>query len=90
VFGITHFERFVGARSFVLHSDHQPLVTYKSGSPRRTHKRIKEFLAEKSFELRHVKEKDNPSDYLSRFADEVAKKGEKEAVKDSKVQELQS
>ena len=26
VFGITHFERFLGTRSFVLHSYHQPLV----------------------------------------------------------------
>ena len=90
MFGITHFERFLGARSFVLHLDHQPLVTYKSGSLRRTHERFKEFLAKKSFELRHVNGKDNPSDYLSRFADGAAKKGKKEAVKDSKVQELQS
>ena len=47
-------------------------------------------MAKKSFELQHVNGKDNPSDYLSRFADEVAKTGEKEAVRDSKVQELQS
>lgn len=66
VFAITHFEKFLSARKFVLHSDHKPLVTFKQGSQRRTHERFKEFLAEKAFELRHIKGENNPSDYPSR------------------------
>lgn len=69
---VKHFRYHLEDKSFILFTDHKPLVhAYRSGSPRYSAREVRQlaYLAEFNAEVEHVKGADNvPADALSRIS----------------------
>ena len=67
VFGIEHFSKYLIAQRFVLHSDHQPMSKLNNNQ-KRTLERLKDMIAQYSFDIEYFPGRLMPADYLSRYA----------------------
>ena len=68
IYGMEHFEAYLKNRSFILYTDHKPLIRL-SPVHMKTLNRLEEKMTQFFFEMRHVDGKDNTiADYLSRTA----------------------
>lgn len=65
VFGVEQFSKYLLGTKFYLVTDHRPMVKL-NGTQKRTLERLREILANYTFEFLHIKGENNPSDYLSR------------------------
>lgn len=84
VFGVKKFHQFIYGRTFILETDHKPLVFIfgsKSGLPQMAASRVQRwavFLSGYQFEIRHVKGTDNcRADSLSRIPLPITDENEK-------------
>ena len=66
VFGIESFSKYLTARRFVLHTDHLPM-TKLNNNQKRTLARLKDMVAQFSFDIEYIPGKLQPADYMSRY-----------------------
>ncbi|XP_064483033.1 uncharacterized protein K02A2.6-like [Ornithodoros turicata] len=69
VWAIEHFNIYLYGTSFVLHTDHKPLVNILTNPSSRPSARIERLclrIQQYSFTVQHQKGSENPSDYMSR------------------------
>ena len=82
---IEYFKRYLEGVSFSCHVDHKPMCGPLKSTQQRTLQRLKEQMAEFTFDINYVKGSENPADHYSRHPLPATDNVECSAVQSSRV-----